>query len=98
MIKIAPFFRSEFQVYRSQILFQTFQLGCARDGNDPRFLSKQPCKRNLGGGRSFPLAECIEQIDENPVRFIASAVKRGKVARLSLLLSNCVSSFKVPVR
>jgi hypothetical protein len=42
VIKVAPFFGSEFQVYRSQILLQTFQLRCARNGNDPRFLSKQP--------------------------------------------------------
>jgi hypothetical protein len=27
VIKVAPFFGSEFQVYRSQILFQTVQLG-----------------------------------------------------------------------
>ena len=79
MIKVAPFFRSEFQVYRSQILFQTFQLGCARDGNNPRFLSKQPCKRDLSGGRSFPLAECIEQIHENSVRFHRLCDEAGKV-------------------
>ena len=69
MIKVAAFFGSEFQVYRSQILFQTFQLGCARDRNDPRFLSKQPGERDLGRGRSFPLTKFIEQIHKNPVRF-----------------------------
>ena len=69
MIKLAPFFGSEFRVYRSQILLQTLQLGCARNGNDPRFLTKQPGERDLGRGRSFPLTKFIEQIHKNPVRF-----------------------------
>ena len=47
MIEVAPFFGSEFKVDRSQILFQTLQLGGARNGNDPRFLGEHPGERDL---------------------------------------------------
>jgi hypothetical protein len=69
MTKVTAFFGSEFNVCRSQILFQTLHLGGARNGNDPRFLREYPGERNLGHGRSFPLSKFIEQIDKNPVRF-----------------------------
>jgi hypothetical protein len=69
VIEIAPFFGSEFQVDRSQILFQTLQLGGARNGNDPWFLREHPGERDLRQGRSVPLTKFMEQIDQNPVRF-----------------------------
>ena len=45
----------KFECGRSNVLFQAMQLRGARDGYDPRFLSKQPGQSDLGGRRLFLL-------------------------------------------
>src|SRR5207245_3336399 len=50
----------------------------ARNGNDPRFLSKHPGERDLGRGCAFPLTKFIEQTQKNPVRFHRLCGKAGQ--------------------
>jgi len=45
------------------------QLGCARDGNDPRLLCKKPSESDLSGCRLLLFREPAEQINQRLVRF-----------------------------
>jgi hypothetical protein len=52
---------------RAETLFQAFQFSSAGNGNDPGFLSRQLGQGNPGSGRTLPLRDAAEQIDQDPV-------------------------------
>jgi hypothetical protein len=52
-----------------RVFFKAMQLGGARNRNDPRFLGKQPGKRELSRCRLLLLREFAQQINQRLVRF-----------------------------
>src|SRR5208282_5490630 len=58
----------KFDCDRSDVLFETMQLGCAGDWNNPWLLGEQPGERYLRGGRLLPLSDLAEQIHEGLIR------------------------------
>jgi hypothetical protein len=53
---------------RPDVLFQPMQLCGAWNGNDPRLLSQQPRKRDLGRGRLLLFRDAAKEIDKGLVR------------------------------
>ncbi len=70
----------------SEVLLEPMQLGRAWDRNNPRFLRKQPGKRDLRRCRLLLLRKLANQIHHRLIRFPVFRRKRGNdVAEIALV-------------
>ena len=68
---------------RSDVFFETVQLGRARNRNDPRLLSEQPGKRKLGSGDLLVRSNPSKSVDQSAVRLARRRCKtRHRVAEV----------------
>ncbi len=61
----AHILRSQLNIRRFKILFQSSQLRCARYRNDPRLLRQQPCKRDLRRQSLSSVPQRAHQINQS---------------------------------
>jgi hypothetical protein len=87
----------EFNSHRSKILFQSSQLRCARDRNDPRLLRKQPAECDMGGRYLPSCCERTHQINRGLVALRFSGLNLGTLLRKSVL-SNFMFASILPAK
>ena len=52
----------------AEVLVETVQLRCARNGNDPRLLREQPRERDLSRRRLLAVRDRLQQVDDRLIR------------------------------
>src|SRR3954469_20425048 len=81
--------RCEFDLCRADVLFQTMQLGCTRNGDDPRLLSEQPGKCDLRRCRFLLCSKSSDQIYDGLICLQGLRREAGQVAADIGLIKLC---------
>jgi hypothetical protein len=67
LFNVAEVIRCQFDLSRSNVLFQSLQPARAWDGHNPGLLEKQPCERDLTRCDAFAFGSLGEEIDQGVV-------------------------------
>lgn len=57
----------QFDIRGCEVFLKPMQFGRARDRNDPRLMSEEPCESNLGRRGAFLIGDRLQKIDQRLV-------------------------------
>ena len=76
--KFNEFIFGKCDVMRCDVFFEMYEIGCARNGDNPGFLGLQPGKGNLGCSGSFAQSPFFDKVESLQILFYVFRGHPGK--------------------